>query len=253
MAYLDETGLNMVLTGVKQYVDYKSQQEMWKVTWSELKNLKDSNTLVPGNYYRITDYITTTTQLGTQSAGHQFDVIVLALNESELSEEAYATQSTGDTYFNTSKLYAWKVWYSLDNDKTRFAWADEVNGKGVIYRMIDEYGNDCPYDFKNIMFGLPTDWFAEERGTNWANNVLGYVPDTVKYFYTFDWEDQSHISADYSILANNGSILNDEGSNAGCYNNVMKKVNGYRFGISESLYVLPGNIFVSTYDNDVIS
>ena len=25
-------------------------------------------------------------------------------------------------------------------------------GKGVIYRMIDEFGNDCPYDFKNIQF-----------------------------------------------------------------------------------------------------
>lgn len=28
----------------------------------------------------------------------------------------------------------------------------EENGKGVIYRMIDEYENSVPYDFKNIMF-----------------------------------------------------------------------------------------------------
>lgn len=30
-------------------------------------------------------------------------------------------------------------------------------GKGVIYRMIDEFGNDCPYDFKNIKFKNPHD------------------------------------------------------------------------------------------------
>ena len=28
----------------------------------------------------------------------------------------------------------------------------EIAGKGVIYRMIDEFNNDCPYDFKNIRF-----------------------------------------------------------------------------------------------------
>lgn len=29
------------------------------------------------------------------------------------------------------------------------------NTKGVIYRMIDEYNNDCPYDFKSIVSNLP--------------------------------------------------------------------------------------------------
>ena len=28
-----------------------------------------------------------------------------------------------DTYFNTSNLAAWQIWYSLDNDAERFAWA----------------------------------------------------------------------------------------------------------------------------------
>ena len=55
-------------------------------------------------------------------------------------------------YFDTSNLSAWKVWYCLDNDNTRFCWADTENGKGVIYRLIDEYNNDLPYDFKNILF-----------------------------------------------------------------------------------------------------
>jgi hypothetical protein len=34
---------------------------------------------------------------------------------------------------------------------TRFEWATE-KGKGVIYYMKDEWGNEAPYDFKNIQF-----------------------------------------------------------------------------------------------------
>ena len=69
-----------------------------------------------------------------------------------LSEKALAILHDGDTYFTNAKLQGWQLWYCLDNDITRFAWADATNGKGVVYRMIDEFGNDCPYDFKNIQF-----------------------------------------------------------------------------------------------------
>jgi hypothetical protein len=100
----------------------------------------------------MTDYVATTTQSGTQSANHPFDLILLALTESEFSEEVAATLHEGDTYFSNCKLSAWKLWYSLDNDTTRFAWADAVTGKGVIYRMIDEFNNDVPYDFKCLQY-----------------------------------------------------------------------------------------------------
>jgi hypothetical protein len=125
-----------------------------EVSHQELLYLRVNEKLIPGKFYRITDYITTTSQNGTSSAGHPFDVIVLALSNDKLSEEAWAMHSARDTseYFAESKLEAWKIWYCLDNDTNRFAWAcDDEQGKGVIYRMIDEFGNDCPYDFKNIL------------------------------------------------------------------------------------------------------
>lgn len=122
------------------------------ITYSNLVALRTGGNLVPGQYYRITDYVTTTADAESRSVGHLFDVIVLALDESHLSEEAFATHHDGDTYFANSALDAWRIWYCLDNDTTRFAWADTTNGKGVIYRMIDEYDNDVPYDFKNIQF-----------------------------------------------------------------------------------------------------
>ena len=127
---------------------------MTPILYAGLVALRDAGKLKAGMFYRITDYVTTTIQENTQSAGHAFDVIVMATDSRTLSEEARAIVHEGDTYFTEAgaNLAAWKVWYALDNDSTRFAWADAENGKGVIYRLIDEWNNDCPYDFKNIMF-----------------------------------------------------------------------------------------------------
>lgn len=129
-----------------------------KVTWGQLMNLVNSNQCVPGCKYRITDYECTTTIKGTKSMGHKFDIVVNAISESEVSEEAYALPSPDDEYFSECNLRSWKIWYCLRNDTDRFEWVEArrgsgYGGKGVIYRMIDEYGNDCPYDFKNIVFG----------------------------------------------------------------------------------------------------
>ena len=144
--------------------------KLTKITWADLKAKRDAGELIPGVQYRITDYNCTTTQTDTQSAGHQFDIIVTADSNNKLNEVARAIRHDGDenlpdatstttdsvtiktAYFANSKLEAWKIWYCLDNDTSRFAWADATNGKGVIYRMIDEWNNDCPYDFKNIQF-----------------------------------------------------------------------------------------------------
>ena len=141
------------------------------MTYNELVALRDKASLVAGMKYRITDYVTTTTQNNTKSANHSFDVIVEAVSENQLSELAKATQHEGDTYFDDNDLEAWQLWYDLDNDTTKYAWADAENGKGVIYRMIDEKRNDCPYDFKNILF--------------FAN----YTPSTTSdsYYYTFSY------------------------------------------------------------------
>lgn len=143
------------------------------ITYEELKALRDSAELVAGMFYRITDYVTTSVQEATQSAGHKFDIIVRALDESTLDEEAKAIQSEGDDYFANNNLTGWQVWYTLDNDTSRYAWADE-NGKGVIYRLIDENGNDLPYDFKNIQMQD-------------ANNS-----EDTTYYYTFDNKGTDH-------------------------------------------------------------
>jgi hypothetical protein len=94
-------------------------------TWSKLKAMRDNSQLTVGCLYRITDYETIISGEDVQSAGHVFDIIVLATDVNVLSEDAMAVHSARDTegYFASSKLEAWELKYCLDNDQTRFTWA----------------------------------------------------------------------------------------------------------------------------------
>lgn len=183
-----------------------------KVTWQELKDLRDNSKLIPGLKYRITDYQCTTTQENTRSAGHQFDIVLLALSENKLAEEGWAmmhdniydvtfgggvtkkcwlyeepdavnlvdynTHNGGSfalediiinevdktvdatdfdydecmtesdltyNYFQNSNLSAWKVWYCLDNDKSRFAWADDSVDEDVPAKIITQGGRNFTF------------------------------------------------------------------------------------------------------------
>jgi hypothetical protein len=171
--------------------------------------------------------------------GHQFDVIVKALSPSSLSENASAVQRDGDTYFENAKLEAWKLKYCIDNDTNRFAWADNVNGKGVIYYMKDEWGNECPYDFKNIQFVRKlTDGYLDE-----ANGVSTYV-------YTFTWFDENNAVKDLSLIGN--ELLNDEGYKPGIFNNTIKETTSFSvyFERNTPLFVLGDNVFLYHHSRD---
>lgn len=221
---------------------------MTPILYTDLVSLRDAGQLKPGMFYRITDYVTTTTQENTQSAGHQFDIIVLALSESKLSEQAYAAIHEGDTYFteNGANLSAWKIWYCLDNDSTRFAWADAENGKGVIYRMIDEWNNDCPYDFKNILFERRTYEDGELEKTKNDGDILLYC-------YTFSWLDEPETVLDLSIYGNNGYVYNDESASGNVRNNKISpycNLGDLSDGQIQFMNILNNIVFLSTYYYD---
>jgi hypothetical protein len=219
-------GSNTLVSVAQQYFDldnckYK-EERIREILYNDLVDLRDSSKLTPGKQYRIIDYVTTTSQEETASAGHKFDIIVTALSRNTISEDAKAIQShymsgviynstptnkfntryynyepkiytvynVGVDYFNNSKLEAWELKYCLDNDTNRFYWADSA-GKGVIYYMKDEFGNEAPYDFKNILFKrykvtgcnytkptekilLPTDMFCDDI---YGSNTLSYEID----------------------------------------------------------------------------
>ena len=109
--------------------DIRDKSRFIEITYDELVSLRDKNELIAGSFYRITDYITTTSEADTKSAEHPFDIIVVALNENTLSEEAYAIQSERDVdgYFSNCNLAAWKIKYCLDNDTSKFKWAFNID------------------------------------------------------------------------------------------------------------------------------
>ena len=174
------------------------QSAMQSVTWAELVALRSDRKLTPGAYYRITDYVTTTTQVDTRSAGHAFDIIVRADSENILNENAFAVRHEGDTYFAKSNLAAWQLKYCLDNDLSRFAWADVEDGKGVIFFMRDEFNNECPYDFKNIQYKR----YKIEEG-DYAGEYLAWGGDTYVWAYTFSqlaWDEENEEATYNTIL-----------------------------------------------------
>jgi len=155
-----------------EQIDISGGINIISLTYIELKNLRDNGQLVPGQSYRITDYTTTTIKADTTSTGHDFDIVVTALSTNKLSENAKCVRKAGDTYFANAKLEAWELKYCIDNDTNRFVWADSVNGKGVIYYMKDEWGNECPYDFKNIQY-LKNDVWVYTFGGTTDNSLTG--------------------------------------------------------------------------------
>lgn len=307
-----------------------SPETMIETTWANLKNLRDNSQLVKGAWYRITDYNFVTTKLGLQSGNHQFDIVLLAISESMLSESGYACRHAGDHYFEREvteggiewlytlyvddyaesygdepvdhaddihstdvfcnhtydispvtgdevpvlfktdgeeysidepdyddrfyyegtydldgdeydmwgkyeydqdnekwvflqqyaltpivvedgelivspipetkivpvNMNAWELKYCLDNDKKLFNWA-ETDGKGVIYYLKDEFGNEAPYDFKNVLFRRKNITRVSSNDlsifTQGENSHLGLLSnygitcgDNNYYYYTFD-------------------------------------------------------------------
>ena len=333
----------------------ESASTLIKVSYNELVSLRNNANLIPGCWYRITDYVTTTSQENTMSAGHQFDVLVLATDVNVLSEEArainheeevdpnkpirygseyvgaseydnlYLFEATGESvvaqsgitywklkgyyvdngniveapselmfvttsnppvigepvymgstleealeatflnigepiaentdYFENCNLNAWKIWYCLDNDESRFAWADSKNGSGVIYRMIDEWNNDCPYDFKNIMFTLPEiGGYGGDNGGGPTGFSIGEFDEQSEpieesdetmvelldaseqtYYYTFTTKENGYgVTGIYDM-----SVIDNK-----CYDNKMGMY------IIDYIQSLNCNVFVNKYYTD---
>lgn len=63
-----------------------------EITWSDLVEARTNGWLIPGKLYRITDYTTTSSDTNTAVAGHDFDIVVLALSKNTLSEDAWAVK-----------------------------------------------------------------------------------------------------------------------------------------------------------------
>ena len=160
-------------------------------TYAELKALRDTSGLSVGTWYRITDYDTTVyNNTNARAAGHPFDILVMATDVNQLSEDAKAVHSARDTegYFAHANLAAWKLKYSLDNDSAKFAWASDGGEKWIV--TLPELGtmdltpvstNDStyegfPYKFASNVQGMAVEvYFAHlelQEGEAFIPNVI---------------------------------------------------------------------------------
>lgn len=141
-SYNPQTGYVIPLGEGQVSVVMPPDLSVMKVTYEELVSLRNNGLLVPGKKYRIIDYVTSTAAVGSMSARHPFDIVVTALDERTLSEEASVLPREGDTYFDEQDLSAWKVWYCIDNDRSRFNWAGE-HYEYIDIEGISPYGHEC--------------------------------------------------------------------------------------------------------------
>lgn len=198
---------------------YKCTTQPISITHSDLMTKVTGKTLVPGQQYMITDYIAYTSQTGTtynSLSSTKFNLIVTAVSTSKLSEHAKAVAKS-DTDTTAANYHLWEIWYDIKNDTNKYTWIVDNGGndspKGVIYRMIDEYGNDLPYDFKNIKFYLYTasgftvttnSTYLQNAGITYNNTYKFYGAMTTKYnasFYFIPATETTFVISQYNSSA----------------------------------------------------
>lgn len=240
----------IAIVGTKKYEDIYIKnsdgdivglrESVISVTYDELVNMETNGYLKPGMYYRITDYVTTYSDFNEEaeygaaegslceyyayeeginmngsSIEKPFDLIVQAISKNEISPKAHAIQHDGDTYFQNCDLSKWEIWYTTSNNNNNYFFST----KGTIYRMIDEFGNDAPYDFKNIKW---EGWFTFGYGTD--HSLYGNCKGNKIYGYKIVLGGQSN----YNYIGE-GSKRIIIGINSS-YNVFGKNCRGYKLG-----------------------
>ena len=197
---------NSVRVGIGEFI-------YTETTYAELLRDLSNSYLIPGMLYRITDYVTTCNPSGsvvgvtTSSENHAFDVLVTATSVNTIDSEAKACLHSGDTYFANSRLNMWRIRYDINNDTSLYSWADPDNGKGVIYYMQDEFGNEAPYDFKNIKFN--SKFTFNYSGTDYS----------LKGIYCYENKMKGYYRGPQMTLNNN--VLDTIQSNVFCRGNIF--------------------------------
>ena len=120
-----------------------------------------------------------------------------------------ASLIVGDSiYYNTSEANTTPA--SVYQNQSTITYIEKPTG--VIYRMIDEWNNDCPYDFKNIQFkrykitkSKSSSLVGTYLATESISNIGLEVDDNdYKMFYTFSYLGWLQEQSDYG-----GEILED--------------------------------------------
>jgi hypothetical protein len=138
-----------------------------------------------------------------------------SFNDLNLPFENY---TSSNDYWEGCNLDAWEGKCAVIHDNTRFDWAN--SGYFVIYHLKDEWGNEAPYDFKNIM------------------SQATYTTQQLNNYYTF------------STLDENDNII-DASLHGKAKNNVIRsKTDTTKYVLNKIILESEGEIKNNTIEND---
>ena len=137
--------------------------------------------------------------------------------------------------FSGCDLSKWQIWYDIENNEQKYSWIDN-KCKGVIYRMIDEYGNDCPYDFKNIQFPRKM-----------TNGMYDPTNGSTDFVYTFSWYDTKGNFFDLSVVFTSLPSYTDKTDSCVCGNKISPFIDNYNASYPD-YHKLPNNVFLYSFN-----
>ena len=235
--------------------------ETLPVSYSDLVSKRNNGELVPGMWYRITDYRTTTTQENTSSAGHPFEILVQALTENTLSEDAKAyvkklellpidslelyyngkyigteenTYKMGSGYFS----YNWGPGGNIDLSVANNYVVDDsglciVDKKEVFkfyFRPEQEYiyFHNCDYATSNTYFNNSnlSAWELKYCLDNDTDRFAWADPDGYGVIYYLKDEFGNEANFDFKNLQKNGKYLFDVDGEDGSLTGPVNIING---------------------------
>lgn len=183
-----------------------------ETTYSELKALRDNSQLIPGCWYRITDYECTTSEEDTMSARHQFDILVLATSNSTLSEDAKAIQNERYYYgiyvddgnhcvyprFNGEENYK-KTVHFTDATKELYLWTYEGKLGWYSELPIEELRQLTPEQLNSTLWYWLGDW---NKIDVISDNEISYNESCVPS----RWQDINWISYSFNFYFEHSNL-----------------------------------------------
>lgn len=185
----------ITMNALGEYDNLRPQVKPVEATHAQMVAMRDQGKLIPGQLYRITNYVTTVNELtitDARSAGHPFDIIVMALDATTLSEEAWAIQHDGDEYFANSNLAAWKLRYTLDN----IQWSKRVCA--VVTEKIDGFNllSIGPVEIDGETYIL---WDASELEEDYGfNRMVSLTMEVGAEMWQYDAETNTIVEDGYT-------------------------------------------------------
>ena len=190
----------------------ESEQKLVEISHAELLERLESANLIPGQFYRIIDYVTTVKReyFNISSANNPFDIIVLALSKDTLSENAYAIHKNSNAFgtnidyyikdinsseiiklTDTNPLYV----YTYNTDKNTF---NKENNTEIIIKNIEESN----ISGKNLIIKTS----SEEYSINNKYNNLITLTDTNDKRYIYNYLALENVLTDDTLISSTSSI-----------------------------------------------